>query len=184
MRVTYNAPFVLTFTLIASLVMFLNQHVIPGITEHFFALLPVMSYKDPLTYPRFVTYVFGHANWNHLMSNLTFLLLLGPMLEEKYGSNNLIIMALITALVTGFLNHFLFSTGLIGASGIVFMMILLSSFTNVRAGYIPLTFLLVLVLFLSKEVMNAFVQNNISEFSHIVGGICGSVFGFWKRKTK
>ena len=88
------------------------------------------------------------------------------------------IMTLITAFVTGILNVLLFQTGLMGASGIVFMMILLSSFTNFNKGEIPLTFILVLVLYLGKEVFNAFRDNNISEFGHIIGGLCGSIFGY------
>jgi rhomboid protease GluP len=34
------------------------------------------------------------------------------------------------------------------------------------------------VLFLVKEVSSAFAQDNISQFAHIIGGICGSFFGF------
>ena len=58
------------------------------------------------------------------------------------------------------------------------MMILLSSFANFRSGTIPLTFLMVLVLFLGKEILSALQTNQISEFAHVVGGICGSIFGF------
>jgi membrane associated rhomboid family serine protease len=100
------------------------------------------------------------------------------MLEEKYGSNNLLTMMFLTALITGILNVVFFSSGLLGASGIVFMMILLSSMTNLRQGKIPLTFVLVVFLFLGKEVLSIFQNNNISEFAHIVGGICGAIFGF------
>ena len=87
-------------------------------------------------------------------------------------------MSLVTALITGILNNFLYPSFLLGASGIVFMMILLGSFTNVKDGGIPLTFILVLALFLGQEVISAFEENNISEFAHVVGGVCGSFFGF------
>ncbi|MCB0311732.1 MAG: rhomboid family intramembrane serine protease, partial [Calditrichaeota bacterium] len=83
-----------------------------------------------------------------------------------------------TALVTGLLNTFFFPSFLLGASGIVFMMIILGSFTNVKRGGIPLTFILVLILFLGQEIYNAFEENSISEFAHVVGGVCGSIFGF------
>ena len=76
------------------------------------------------------------------------------------------------------LNNLLFNTGLLGASGVVFMLILLSSFTNVKSGNIPLTFILIIFLFMGKEVYTAFSQDNISQFAHILGGICGGVFGF------
>ena len=57
-------------------------------------------------------------------------------------------------------------------------MILLASFTNFKRGEIPLTFILILVLYLGQEVMNFFRSDNISQFAHIAGGFCGSLFGF------
>jgi len=87
-------------------------------------------------------------------------------------------MMLITALVTGILNVLLFNSYLMGASGVVFMMILLSSFTNFSRGEIPLTFILVLILYMGVQVFSSFEQDNISHFAHIIGGLCGSFFGF------
>ena len=87
-------------------------------------------------------------------------------------------MMLITSLVTGLINVFFFDTGLMGASGIVFMMILLVSFTNVSAGEIPITFILVAILFVGKEFLQSVEVNQVAESAHIIGGICGSIFGF------
>jgi membrane associated rhomboid family serine protease len=105
------------------------------------------------------------------------------MLESAYGSPALLFMIAVTALVTGVLNILFFSTALLGASGVVFMMILLASFTNFNKGEIPLTFILVLVLYLGRELFNSLNSNNISEFAHIVGGFCGSLFGFFKPRA-
>lgn len=174
----YNAPFALTFTFLCVLVMIFSDLTGGMSTKLYFTVYPLGSYTNPLSYVRMVTHVLGHASWEHLASNLTFILLLGPMLEEKYGTSNMLVMAFVTALITGVANAFFFQTGLLGASGIVFMLILLSSFANFRAGTIPLTFLLVLILFLGKEIVNAWQSNQISEFAHIAGGICGSIFGF------
>src|SRR5690606_7219805 len=124
------------------------------------------------------THAIGHGSIEHLLGNLTFILLLGPIIEEKYGSSNLLLMMLITALITGILNITFFNTGLMGASGIVFMMILLVSFTNVKAEQIPVSFILVALLFIGKELLNSLENNQISEMAHIIGGICGSIFGF------
>jgi membrane associated rhomboid family serine protease len=67
-----------------------------------------------------------------------------------------------------------------GASGVVFMMILLSSFTNFGKGEIPLTFVLIMVLYLGREVLSSFQRNSVSEFAHIIGGLCGSLFGYFR----
>jgi len=125
-----------------------------------------------------LTHAAGHAHWPHLIGNFTLILLIGPMLEENYGSKPLLVMIVITALVTGILNVLLFRTFLLGASGVVFMMILLSSFTNFSKGEIPLTFILVLILYMGVQLIDSLGSDNISQFAHIVGGLCGSFFGF------
>jgi membrane associated rhomboid family serine protease len=176
MRVRYNAPVSLTFTLLATAVLLIDT-IFGGFTARYFVSQPGLDFSL-LGILRLFTHVLGHENWLHLMSNFAFILLIGPVLEEKYGSWPLLVMMLVTALVTGLLNELFFSTGLMGASGIVFMLILLSSFTNIRSGEIPLTFVLIVVLYLAREVIDAFSHDNISQFAHIIGGICGGLFGF------
>jgi membrane associated rhomboid family serine protease len=175
-RLRYNAPVTLTLTLLSTAVLVVNQ-IFGGFTEAFFVCYPQFT-GSLLDFLRLFTHILGHRNWLHLMSNFSFILLIGPVLEEKYGSGAMLVMVLATALVTGILNVIFFSTGLMGASGIVFMLILLSSFTNIRSGEIPLTFVLIVVLFLAREFINAFSDDNISQFAHIIGGVCGSLFGF------
>jgi membrane associated rhomboid family serine protease len=177
MNLQYNAPVTLTYTFICAIILVVST-ITAGTFMTLFTVYPTMSLTNPIDYFRLFSHAMGHGDWNHLLSNFTFILLLGPMLEEKYGSSNLLTMMFLTALVTGVLNVMLFSNGLLGASGVVFMMILLSSMTNLRQGKVPLTFILVVVLFLGKEVLNIFTTNNVSEAAHIVGGICGAVFGF------
>jgi rhomboid protease GluP len=177
-RVTYNAPVTLTFAVISTLVLLVSQLTGSGFTVEFFAIGGQMSLLDPLDYVRLITHVIGHASWAHLVSNFAFILLLGPILEEKYGSATLLFMMVITAIATGLLNVILFDTGLLGASGVVFMMILLVSFANFRKGEIPLTFILVVLLYLTREVFTAFQEDSVSQFAHVVGGFCGSIFGF------
>ncbi|MCD8125422.1 MAG: rhomboid family intramembrane serine protease, partial [Lachnospiraceae bacterium] len=85
--------------------------------------------------------------------------------------------------VTGIVNMVFFpGIALMGASGIVFMMMILSSVVSVRRGEIPLTLILVAVIYLGQEVYDGlFTSDNISHLSHIIGGACGCVFGFTRR---
>lgn len=182
MRITYNAPFTLTFAFLAGFVLVIDYFTAASITREFFTLHPVFVYNDPLSYIRLFSHTLGHANLAHFTGNFTLILLIGPILEEKYGTSAVFFMSIVTALFTGLLTLFLFPSYLLGASGVVFMMILLVSFANVKKGEIPLTFFFVLIIFLGAELFNALEINKISELAHIVGGVCGSIFGFVKNK--
>ena len=126
------------------------------------------------------THVLGHADWGHYIGNMAYLLLLGPILEEKYGSLRVFQVIAITAVVTGVLNYVLFpNVALCGASGVCFAFILWAAYTGFRQREIPLTFILVAAIFIGQQIYEGVtIQNNISNMSHIVGGIVGSVAGF------
>ncbi len=126
----------------------------------------------------------GHQSIQHFIGNFTMILLLGPILESVYGSGFLLLSILITALATGLSNAFLFpNVVLLGASGVVFMMIMLASITNFSKGEVPLTFILVMIVYLGGQVWDALTkQDNISQFSHIIGGLVGSILGFYRKK--
>jgi membrane associated rhomboid family serine protease len=186
MRVRYNAPTTLTFTLLAALVLLLDKTFLQGLVASWFSTPIPFRPSQAQDYVRMVSFVLGHESVTHYIGNFTFILLLGPILESSYSSLVMLLMMIVTAIVTGILNIFLFpGTTLLGASGIVFMMILLASITNFEKGEIPLTFILVIVIYLGKEVFDAFTTHtNISHFAHIIGGLMGSFFGFLKPTSR
>lgn len=177
-RIRYNAPVVLTFALL-SLAAVLLGYLTGGKSNALLFSVYRAPLSDPLAYPRLILYVLGHSGWEHYISNMTYFLLLGPMLEEKYGSRSLLLMMLVTALVTGLLFILLCpGAALLGASGIVFMMIVLSSLSSYGKGEIPLTLILVLALFVGQEVYRGVVTaDNVSQMAHIAGGLAGGGMG-------
>ena len=175
-RISYNSPVVLTFALLAVVV----QLVAPG--SRWFAAAP--EFQGTESYVGLVSHILGHGGWDHLIGNFMLILLLGPILEERYGSVPLMAMILITALVTGIVNVSFFDTYLVGASGIAFMMILLASTANIRQGEIPLTFIAVAVVYLGGEIVKAFEDDRVSQMAHVVGGVVGAAFGFLSAKSK
>ncbi|MBI3143616.1 MAG: rhomboid family intramembrane serine protease [Bacteroidetes bacterium] len=177
MRISYNAPVTLSFGLAAATIHLLDTILAGALTSAFFVVYPDFSFLNPLDYVRIWGHVLGHANWEHLLANFTFILLLGPILEEKYGSKLLLWLMVATALITGLLNVLFFTTALLGASGVVYLFIVLASITNIRQGEIPLTLVLVAALFLGKEVLGSFAADNVSQFAHILGGAVGGAFG-------
>ena len=151
-----NAPVILSFALLSLAALLLGGWTDGATTYRYFSVYR-SSLSDPLTYVRFFGHVLGHANYEHYMGNMLLLLLVGPGIEEKYGHR----------------------TVLLGASGVVFMMIVLSSFTEMGKEGIPITLILVVIFYLGGELLDGLTtSDNVSQLTHIVGGLCGLVFGF------
>ena len=178
-RLSFNSPVILGFTIICFIVLILDKLTGSASTRTFFSVYR-SSLASPFTYIRFFGHVFGHAGWDHFMGNMMLLLIVGPLLEEKYGSGNMIMVIIFTAVITGVVNYILFpGTRMLGASGVVFALILLSSITSMRDGCIPMTFILVAVIYIGQQVYNGlFIRDNIANLSHIIGGITGAALGF------
>lgn len=179
-RIEYNSPVVLTFAIISFAVLLLGQ-LTGGMTNMLLFTVYRSNPLDIFYWLRLFGHVLGHANLQHYTNNILLILLLGPMLEEKYGSRRLLMMIGMVAVLTGLVNVALFPhTALLGASGIVFMMMILSSVTGMKQGKIPLTLIVVIVIYLGQEVLSGItVADNISRLTHIVGGLCGGGFGMY-----
>ncbi len=178
-KLKYNSPVILTFVLMCFAVTLLGI-----ITRGASTTLLFSVYRGPLSNPmtflRMFTHIFGHSGFEHFIGNAMYLLLLGPMLEEKYGSSIMVKVIIVTAAVTGLIHCLLWGNfALCGASGVVFACILLSSFTAFKDGEIPVTFIMVAVLFIGKEILSGVITNDdVSNLTHIIGGIVGSICGY------
>lgn len=184
-KLSFNSPVILTFSAVC-----LVSLIVGWITSFHTTMMLFMCYGhssllNPLTYLQMFSYVFGHADFAHFAGNISMMLLIGPAVEERYGCWNLAIMMAATALAGGLLNTLFFDTAILGASGIVFMLIILSAFGNMKKGEIPLTLILVAAIYLGKEIYSGIaVEDNISHFGHICGGVSGLGFGIWFHKKK
>lgn len=175
----YNAVVTLSYFFICLLVLLLDY-----ITKKKSTNLLFTCYRDsifnPLTYVRLFTHSLGHANWKHFTNNFFYILLIGPMIEEKYGSINLLYMMLLTSFIIGIIHITFKKTKLLGASGILYMMIVLSSFVNIQNGKIPLTLVLIILFHIIDEVIDLIKgKKEVSHLGHLVGAICGGVIGFY-----
>ena len=185
LKISYNAPITLTFVIICFIATILGVLTRDAVTRMLF-----LTYRDslanPMTYVRFFTHIFGHGGWSHFIGNASYLLLLGPLLEEKYGAKGILMVMAITSVVTALINFLIFpNTGLCGASGVVFAFILLASFTGFKEGELPLTFILVAAIFLGQQIVEGVtLRDDISNMAHIAGGIIGAAFGYFFNKGK
>jgi len=180
LRITYNAPVVLTLAIASFVVLML-----PDSLKSWFVSYP--SLGEPYgarSYVGLFTHILGHANWEHLAGNMMVMLLIGPILEERHGSFGLLAMIAICAVVSGFVTLGMDGMSL-GMSGVVFMMIILASTANIRGGEIPLTFIAIAVLYLGGELYAAATaHDHIDHIGHLVGGAVGGAFGFLSAKPK
>ena len=176
----YNSPVILTYLFLSLIACFLN-HLTKGKSNLLFFSNYRSSPWNPLTYVRLFTHSIGHQNLEHLIHNFLFILLIGPMIEEKYGSSNLIIMFLLTSLGIALFNLIFNNSCILGSSGNVYMLIVLSSFTNLTEGKIPITLIFILIFYIFDEIKKRILEGNKSIYhdGHLIGALFGILFGFY-----
>ncbi len=182
LKLQYNSPVILSFAFISLGALLLDYLTGGATTAEFFSVYRC-SLLDFWAYPRFFLHVMGHSGYSHYIGNMMMILVVGPPMEERYGSRAILWAMVVTAFVSGVV-HFLFfpGTALLGASGIVFMLIVMSSLSGMKNGCIPITLILVVVLYLGREILDGvMLRDNISQLTHVVGGICGALLGMTMR---
>ena len=178
----FDSPVILTYAFICVAVFILNSISLNRLNNELFSTDPHAGFGIRTVFRSFL-YIFGHSSLSHLTGNMTLFLLLGPIVEERFGSKKLIIMIATTAVITAIVNSLLFSEGIIGASGIVFMLIMLSAFREKSGNKIPITLVLVCIIYIGGEIASGiFASDNISHFGHIAGGVCGLGWGMFHKK--
>lgn len=179
LKISYNAPVTLTFALLCLLVLGIDNLTGGWVTANLCSVYRC-SLNNVWAFLRFFGHVLGHGGYAHFIGNIVLILVLGPGLEDRYGSFPIMWAIVLTAFVSGMIQFIFFpGTALLGASGVVFMMIMLASFGGMRSGTIPLTLILVAIFYLGGELWDAiFVEDNVSQLTHIIGGLCGTVIGF------
>ncbi len=184
-KISFNSPVILGFTAICLVALILDTLTGGFVNKLLFSVYR-SSLFNPLTYIRFIGHVFGHSGWQHFIGNIMLILIVGPLLEEKYGSRNTIFVIASTALITGIVHYMLFpGVMLLGASGVAFALILLSSFVRIKDGKIPLTFILVALIYIGQQIFEGiFVNDNILNLTHIIGGLVGAATGYALNKRK
>ena len=178
LKITLNSPVILIFSLLAVVAFIVNFFTGGWANNHLFSVYQA-SLLSPLTYVRFFGHTLGHVNISHLVGNLMVILLVGPSVEDRFGSKAVVLVILTTALLTGLVQFIFFPhTALLGASGVAFALIIMSSLVNFRNKEIPITFILVAVLYIGEQVVGLFQKDSVSQIGHILGGLVGAFYGF------
>ena len=90
-------------------------------------------------------------------------------------------MLVITSIAIALFNIIFNNYTITGASGNVYMLIVLSSFSNLTEGKIPITLILILIFYIMSEIKKSILEGNknIYHDGHLIGAICGIIFGFY-----
>jgi len=176
MKITFNAKATLTFAIFSLIGLFF----VNSTSTNIFVLNGDFQPDSATWYISTFTYIFGHSDLEHVVENLALILLLGPLVELKFGWKKFALMIVSTAILTGILHALLWDNDLVGASGISFMLIVVSSLLSAKGKEIPITFILVVLLYLGQEIYTSFENKEVSHFAHLFGGAMGAFWGFYK----
>jgi membrane associated rhomboid family serine protease len=107
--------------LIANIVMFFVQQVMPGVTGQL-AFVPALVLARPWTV---LTYMFLHAGFTHILFNMLALYFFGPRVEQRIGSERFFSLYFISG-IFGAVLSFAFApmAPIIGASGAIYGVLL------------------------------------------------------------
>ncbi len=196
-KFNYDSPIVLTFVLLSVLILTLDTTVFKGelikniFTCHGRALDGSFNFdfKNGFEYLKLFAHVFGNSNWEVLLINSVFMLLIGPRLEEKYKSTIIFLIILITAFVSGILAVVFCKGDFTGSSCIVFTFILLASITAFSKKTIDFSWIIAFILYTaycmvtsinieSKKSFVDFLLNNIHTFTDLAAGCAGAFLGY------
>lgn len=197
-HISFNAPATLIFSLISLAVFLIDSFLLKNKVVSFLFTCPSkigteggFNFTSPLDYLKLFTHVLGNTSWTSLFVNLSLILLSGPTLEERYGTGSIILAMTISAFVTGIINVCALTTVLTGNAAVVLLMILLATVAFLDKKELPLTYILVLILYCAflmytnvkssakaPENFLSFLTMNLPVFINLAGGICGSLIGF------
>lgn len=192
LKFIFDSPVVLVFSVVSAVIFISDLILKLNLSEKIFECpgaksVPAFDFKSALSYVNLVIYPFGGENSTSFFLNIGFILLLGPVLEERYGSIMLALMIFITSLVGGVLTACVSTFGISGCGGIVFMMIILSVLSVFIKKQLPVSWIFIFALYLAFSLFSGkkisgfmpFMQNNVPVFIQLASGICGSLFGFF-----
>ena len=114
MRVTVNAPFSILFSIAAIALYFLFQA--DGTIPRMLILQGEFDFSNWQWYISLIGYTMAHGSIEHLIGNISIILLVGPFVEKRWGTKRTAIMAGLTALLTALVHIIFWDHRLIGAS--------------------------------------------------------------------
>ena len=174
--------YTLYIALILVLVAILQQF-IPNFTEMF-----VLNQDSIPQIYRFVTSIFLHGSFAHLVANLFALIIFGLILEKLIGSNKFLVVFFTTGILANII-AFNFYPSSLGTSGSI--MGIIGALTIIRPMMGIFAFGMIIPMFIAAiiwvfiDLIGLFIPDNVGHYAHLSGIFFGMVLGiFFRIKTK
>ena len=184
-KFVYDAPVTLSFALAVLAIFLLDTFAFKGKLTSQWLLSPTsaegilpFAFSDFHSIIRLFFHVFGCGDSPFLLCNMIFVLLLGPAMEERYGSVIIGIMIFVAALFSGVLYACFCKLPACGAEPVVFMLILLSTMMHLSRSKISASSIAVIILFVCMQALRKNPNGAIGVIIIAAGGLCGSLFAF------
>ncbi|MCR5699512.1 MAG: rhomboid family intramembrane serine protease [Treponemataceae bacterium] len=179
--VSFDSPVALILVILL-VVMAVVERLVPSIAWLFVCPCragnaAAFNYAHVADYFRILLYPFGFSSWNQLTANLVFILLLFPKIESVFGKLFSSLLVLITVLFAGVICVCFSNSVIYGTSGIVCMLLILAIFISADKRQIPLSYILLAVIYFAREIVSIIDTNTIEVFCHFAGSLAGSLVG-------
>ncbi|MBS7294836.1 MAG: rhomboid family intramembrane serine protease [Treponema sp.] len=185
LKFSYDAPVSLSMAILIIVLFIIDTLIIKKpVISQFLQAPTVAAGSAPFAFSSvralfgIVFHIFSYFDFNQLLCDLIFIMLLGPFMEERYGSIIIGIMIFVASLFSGVLNACFCSFPSSGAPCIVFMLILLDAMMNISKKKISASSIAVLLLFIVRLYIVKNQNGIIDVIIVIAGGLCGSLFAF------
>ena len=174
-----NRYFTLWLALIC-VVFFVFQLLIPGFTDSL--LLNQNALHGEVW--RFVTSIFLHASFIHILLNMFALLLFGLILESRIGSNRFLLVFLASGVIANIVAVFFYPSSL-GASGAIYgilgVLTIIVPTMVVFVYSLPLPMFIAAIVFVGASVFGILNPTSTGDIAHLSGIIVGLAFGVYYR---
>ena len=185
LKFQYDSPVMLTFAFIALIIFILDTFAFKGKLKEVWLVTPTaaggqfpFAFSDYRSIIRLFIHVFGYDQSSVLVCNLIFILLLGPQMEDRYGSVIIGIMIFVSSLFSGVLNACFCKNAVCGAEPVVFMLILLWTMMHLSRSKVSASAIAVIALFVCMELFAENPNGVVGVAIVAAGGLCGSLFAF------
>lgn len=149
----------------------------------YYGALNVISVEHYHMYWQFITYMFVHGNFSHLLFNMLGLLIFGITIEKTVGSKEFLLYYLLCGVLSGVFSFFVYKCSgfeyyfvmLIGASGAIYSLLFAYAVLYPRStlyiwGVLPIPAPILVLIYTIIEVVSQFIGGDgIAHLTHLFG---------------